>query len=422
MYKTHVAAMLGYRSPDDNEGISSPDDDSILEESNQDDDKQNDDNQNDDQDDDSSDENDDQDDDQSDDDSDDESDKDDDEDEDDDEEDKKDDQLATAADLKKDYPDIFKKHPELRAAIYRDQAYSELFGSVKDAQAIKEQSNTLDKINEDLVIKGNPDQLLKLIQDENKESFVKVARRTISYIKDNDKDLFYDLMSPAIKMLLRSAYRDGMGSDGKEGDLAKAAKWIHKFYFNDTDLNSKVSFESDLEEDKESPTEKAYRERMERIDQRDQSNFQQAVDGSYVSRMVKYIREGLDKDERLNDYMKKTIINDILMDIKTKLNADSRYMSQMNSLWKQAKNAEWSNDHKSRIINAALARAKSLVSKSRSRIVSEALGGKKARTESRTTSNNGNNQRRERTPQRDRQNSNQSKRPLTDLDILQGKG
>ena len=42
--------------------------------------------------------------------------------------------VPSVKDIKKDYPDFFKKHPEVKTAIFRDQRFSEIVGTPEEAE------------------------------------------------------------------------------------------------------------------------------------------------------------------------------------------------------------------------------------------------------------------------------------------------
>src|SRR6266705_484539 len=74
------------------------------------------------------------------------------------EEDEKELDLVTrASDIKKAYPDFFKKFPDVRAAIYRDIQFSQYFASPQDAQVAAERADVLGRIEQDIINDGNPD-------------------------------------------------------------------------------------------------------------------------------------------------------------------------------------------------------------------------------------------------------------------------
>jgi hypothetical protein len=333
--------------------------------------------------------------------------------------------IARASEIKKEFPEFFKKFPEVRAAIYRDQQYSEIFGNPKDAAVAAERSELLAQIEKDIIDEGDPEKLLKSVSEANKESFEKVAFKVLPFLQANHKELYYEVAATPIKQLLRAAWKEGRG---KETDLGRAAAFIHKFFFGDYEFDTKTKGEAGKfglkGEEKESQEKKEYREKLQQLDQREYDNFSKAVDASYVGKMSKFIREALDKDERLGEYTKTKLVEDILTGVKGQLAKDPRYINQLQSLFKQAKLGGYSSEFKSRIINTALARAKSLVPSLRSRLVAEALGkaGRKNGKEEKEEDRPRFRERSERSSERSSESrGREPKKPLTDLDILRAR-
>lgn len=321
---------------------------------------------------------------------------------------------STVTDIKKEFPDFFKKFPDVKAAIFREQRYLETVGTIEQAKSAVDKAETLDAVNTDLAT-GRVDRLLGTLQKNSKEAFENTTFNFLPELQKLDKDAYLEAIAYPIKQLCRAAWREG---NGEKTDLGKAAAHIHNFFFRNTRFEDKVRSETGRSTE-ETPKEREYRERLEEINKREAFGFETSVANSYVDRMTKEIRISLDKDERLSDYTRSNLTKDILRDIKEQLEKDSRYQGTLASLWKQARESGFSNDFKSRIVSTALARAKSLVPETRKRLVSKALGKKirtekepERRTESRTT----------REPERRREvrNPMAPKKPLTDIDILRG--
>lgn len=345
--------------------------------------------------------------------------KEDDDKEDDEEEEESDEEKALVTsswtDIKKAYPDFGKKFPDVKSALFREQRYSEVVGTPEDAEAAVEKASVLDAMSDDLIGKGDPTALLDQIEKSDKESFKKVSMAILPYLQAKDKDLYYAVAGIPIKQLLRAVHAEGKG---KTTDLGRAALLIHNWFFDNYDVDKEIPGERRVENTK-SAKEKELEDRLNQINTREENDYNKSMDDSYIKKMTSHIKEGLDKDDRLNDYTKNKLVEDILKDIRKQLGADSRYTGQLKSLYKQAKASGFTNDSKSRMINTALVRARALVPAVRQRLVAEALGKKlKAKVEDKETkraSSNGNNPNKERRGSSDRQ---QPKKALTDIDIL----
>lgn len=345
--------------------------------------------------------------------------KDDNKDDDDEEEDEENDDvkvLTTWTDIKKKYPDFAKEFPDVKNALFREQSFTEVFASPAEAKEALDAVQNFNQLSDDIVGKGNIVDLLEHVKSKNKESYEKIVYSILPHLQEKDKDFYYDLAALPIKQLLRSAWAEG---NGDKTDLGKAAAHIHKFFFRNLNFDEKVP----LEGEKKTSTEKSKREqeledRLAKIEDGKQRDFLVSVDDSYINKMSKHIREGLDKDDRLTEWGKAKIVEEVLKGVKVQLRKDTRYTSNLSSLLKQATSAGFTNDFKTRIVNAALVRAKSLVPDVRKKVVSEALG-KKAKEKG---NSEGERNDREKKPTNRSSSSNRSSsqntKPQTDLDIL----
>lgn len=327
--------------------------------------------------------------------------------------------LTSYTDVKKEFPDLFKKFPDLKAALFRDEKYNEIFGSVKDAQSAAERANTLTAIEHDLFEDGDPVKLLTMVKKNNPESYEKIITATFNELRANDKDLYLEVAAVPIKQVLRSAYREAQEKGDK--NLLNSALWIHKFFFNDSKLEDKVKMEDGIKPKEKTKEQTEYEKRIKEIDEREYNGFKGAVDESYINQMSKEIRSGLGNDERISPFMQNVLVREILTEIYNQLQKDDSYQGKLNSLWKQAASAKFSSDFKSRIISTALARAKSLVPEVRKRLVKEALSGKQKQNTNKdnNTERRNNNPRTE--PRREARNTSTPGKKLTDLDILKGR-
>lgn len=319
--------------------------------------------------------------------------------------------LTTWTDIKGKYPNFAKDFPDVKNALFREQQFSEVFSSPNEAKEAQEKIQVFDQLSNDVVDQGNIENLFDTIKTQNKESFEKIAYSLLPYFQESNKDLYYEIAARPIKQLLRAAWQEG---NGEQTDLGKAAAHIHKYFFKNLNFSEKVKSEGGKEPSTKSKREQELESRLQQIESSKQQEFLSAVDDSYINRMSRHIREGIDKDERLTEWSKAKVAEDVLREIQSQLKKDTRYVSAINSLIRQAGQNGFTNDFKTRIINTALVRAKSLMPEIRKRVVGDAL-------KARGVSKNGSREPRREVRERPRiSKPSSSKKPLTDLDILRG--
>lgn len=290
------------------------------------------------------------------------------EDEDEDEEEELVGALVSAKDLKAKYPDIFKKVPELKAVIYREQQYSQLFADPKEAQEAAGLAETFREMEGDLV-SGEVEPLISGIKKTDGADFDKFAANFLPTLRKIDEATFLKVIAVPFKQMLRSALNTGKSKGNK--NLEFSAQHIHDFIFGDTNIVDKTDFEQP--EVKVGPEEEKFKKKIEELDRRDHSNFKNTVDSEWGSGVAEAFLNGLDKDNQLTKWVKDKMVEDALKEVNKQLVADPRHMKNMEALWRQAKASGYSAESKSRIVTTALARAKQLIPTIRVKLRSDAF-------------------------------------------------
>lgn len=282
--------------------------------------------------------------------------------------------ITTVKDIKKDFPDFFKKHPEVRGIIYRERQYSELFAEPKDAQEALSKADTFDTIHQD-VMGGDISKILHTVNKAKPEAFKKIISSLLPTIQKLDESTYMKLVAVPLKRALRAAYTKGIKS--KDVNLERAAQHIHQYIFDDLEMNEKAEFEGVKEEEK-SETEKRYEAKLNELDQRDHNNFKNTVDSDWLGGVQSSFLEKLDPNNTLTDWAKNKMFEDAVKELNKQMTADPRHMRNMEHLWKQAKASGYNAESKTRIVNAALARAKQILPEVRAKLRAEAFNkGKK---------------------------------------------
>jgi hypothetical protein len=276
--------------------------------------------------------------------------------------------LVTAKDLKEKYPDIFKKVPELKAVIYREQQYSQLFADPREAQEAATLAETFREIEGD-VTAGNIEPLFTAVKKTNGVDFDKFAANVLPSLRKIDEQAFMKIIAVPFKQMLRTAYRAGRSKGN--ANLTNAAQHIHDFIFDNIDLDEKTDYEHP--EAQVNPDELKYKQKLQELDSRDHRNFKVSVDQEWIDGIVKDFSEGLDPKGEMTKWVKDKMIEDALKEVNKQLTIDGRHQKSMEVLWRQAKASGYSAEAKARIVSAALARAKQLIPNVRMKLRREAF-------------------------------------------------
>jgi len=114
--------------------------------------------------------------------------------------------LSSWTDIKKKYPNFAKEFPDVKAALFRDERYGEIFGSPKEAEYADDKAKTFDQLSEDLIGAGDPVKLMDTIHKSKPESAKKIAVGILNWFQEKDKDAYYEVAALPIKQLCRAAY------------------------------------------------------------------------------------------------------------------------------------------------------------------------------------------------------------------------
>jgi len=284
----------------------------------------------------------------------------------------------TFTDLKKYDDKLFDKFPGLKDVIFREKAYTELFTNIDDAKTALESAQALDSAKSS-IFEGDGTAFLSSIKETDPKALIRFSERILPALFKVDQDAHWAAANPILESMVRGLYESA-----KDDKTKDAAKLFAEYCFGEQAqdiLDKKKTFIPTLqtEEKKDPEREKFYKERYEAFDSDIRT---MAFNGlsSMITAKDKNGKDRLDPDEIFSPWMRKTLIEKISQDVQSQMSADKDHMKYMDGLWEKAKKSSYTAEWKTRIISAFLARARQLVTASRSRLVSEALGTESKRS------------------------------------------
>ena len=274
------------------------------------------------------------------------------------------------------YPDFFKKFPSMRDMYFREAEYSKIFPTIDDAKEARENHSAFQNLRED-VFNGTGEKFLTAIKDQNPETLHRFAGKLLGTLVKVDQDSFWRAANPLIEDVANSMYKKGIAENNES--LANAAKYLAHYFFGNADIAEgkasslpKETPQSDVSKERqewENAKQMEFRGSVER-------DLRQELNDIIVGKDAKTGRTKLDPDEILSPFIRNTIIERVIADIGSTLQADKSHLQYMDSLWGRAKTNGRTDADKARIISAYLARARALAPSLRSKYVSEATGRK----------------------------------------------
>jgi hypothetical protein len=274
------------------------------------------------------------------------------------------------------YPKLFNDFPQLKVAFFRERDLTKLYPTLDDAQTAYDKAEMYESASA-AILSGNADDFIDLMTRSKNEDVLKSFSATfLPAIYKADKDGFNEhFVTPIISRLVAS-----MKANGKKFDndtLVDAAKIISKFVFDSEEEPEIKPVKIDTK--KNTDQERFWQERGVEFQQQTQfTGYNKAFE------LIKQTIKPLSKDLGLNDKKTDLLAKEMFNDLDEILGQDSRYQSQIKSLWSSAKSKGFNSNTSARIIDLYLSRVKAVIPGIKARHLKE-LGykaSKKVETES----------------------------------------
>lgn len=256
--------------------------------------------------------------------------------------------------LKKEYPDLFKKYPEMRDVIFRDQAYTKVLGSVEEAREAAQKAEIFDFMDQKLT-QGDPTPLIKSLNDSALERF---STSILPALAERNPEMLMKATKPLIMNLIRNMDKENDGSvEGK--NKAAAARILKRFlYGGDYSIPAK---EDALEPDSVRQEREKLQGQQDRLWQEKADDFRTQRDDFTHRKLSELVSSQLDPTNAMAKGVRKALVDRVIADIGDRLANDEVHMSNMNALMRRAAKSGYSRQLIGQQVNAYLARARHLV-------------------------------------------------------------
>lgn len=286
----------------------------------------------------------------------------------------------TMQQLRQEFPELFKKFPVLRDIYYREQEFSQIYPTIEDAKEAAEAASSFDALSSK-ALSGDTEGLLGAIKQADEGAFNKIAQNALATIYKMSPDAHWNATLPLLQNLVRGFYVEGQRR--KNENIINAAEYLSDFVFGDIKIAKGEKNLIPPEEPKITEERQKFEAEKAKFAVDRFQGFSNSISTNADQQLRSFvdIKSKVDPDGIFSDFIKETIVGKVLQEVDKQLVADKAHMKYMNSLWNKARDAGYSDEWKSRIISAYLARAKSLVPAIRAKFVSEARGSSARATE-----------------------------------------
>lgn len=269
--------------------------------------------------------------------------------------------------LKADFPDIFKKYPEMKDVIFREREFTSLFPTVDDAKEAVEDTEAFEIIR-DAALTGDPMPVIDSLATTDKAAFRTFAVDFLNSVYKKDPEVYQEAITPHFESLLRQAYK--AGDENLRNSVANVAQWL---FGDDGEAIAKgsktLSKLGDLKKEQETL--------KTRKDNEFATNFRAAageISGSFERSVKSEALKGFDPDKIFSPLVREKLVEEIIRQLNNTLKDSKAHQTVMRARWKKAGQKGFSKEEKSKILSTLLARARPLIPKIREEVRQSALG------------------------------------------------
>jgi len=256
--------------------------------------------------------------------------------------------------IEKEFPEFFKKFPFFDKMMFRDRAYTEMFGSFDEAKAIYAKVDSLNEFESEL-LSGNTKNVLSTVKETDPKAFDKIVDTYLKTLHDIDPEAYKDVTGNFAKQIILGMADLAKRKDDKE--LDKAAKLLHEFLF-DTDKWEPIKVR--VKEEKSEEADKIQQERVELMKERFESardSLTVKVDNVLKSTIAEYI----DPRGLMTAYEKRNAVNEALDQLHKKIAGDINFKKNLDRLWKGAFGDKFSENSLNGIKKSYLGKARGVL-------------------------------------------------------------
>ena len=265
--------------------------------------------------------------------------------------------LPSFGEIKAKYPDIVKDFPGLRGYFYQAAEYSKIFPSVEDAKEALEDNEAFIALRE-AVINGDSESFIEALKTQSDDAVALFGYNFLCKVSEKDGKAYSKIITPLFENLVRHVY-----NSSNDENIKNAAMVFSASLWGTTEVaEGKKTFTQKIEAPKKNDDTESFNKCLNEVSTK--TNNALGV----------IIANGLDPENNLIPFLKKSIVNSCIEEIWTHLAKDPEHNSVMKARWNRAKLNGFTEDDKTKIISTLLVRAKTLIPSIRAKLKNDALG------------------------------------------------
>lgn len=287
--------------------------------------------------------------------------------------------------IKAKYPNILKDFPQLEHALFRNQAYSEVFPTIADA---KEAKSSIEEYNgfQSELLDGNIDGVLKSVKAANPKAFDKIAAGIIDSLVRVDANSHLPTTRKITKGVLyqinqlakQNIKKDPTNKQAQQLEIA--TELIHDAIFN----TSNVDLDAEVQPQREDPERVKFDQERADFEHRRFTEASENVRTKVTNILTTAVTRDIDTKNLLPPYVKGTVVKDVMTELGRQLEQDKPFRLLIDKLWMKSRNENYSGQSQLNIEKALKNKAKSILPDIMKAKKGEALKGLSVKSEKTT--------------------------------------
>jgi ribosomal protein L22 len=269
--------------------------------------------------------------------------------------------------VKKDFPDLLKKFPQLQANYFKAEQYTEIFPTVDEAKGAAQKAEIFDVINNQ-ILDGDISLILNAVESDAPKALNRIAETILPDLYKKSPQLYSAAMAPEIKKLVRTAIAAGEKS-GNE-NLKNAALVLQEYVFGPGGPPA------DKAPEREDPEKIALKNQNNQMFAQQANSYEKDTKEFAAKHLVRLIEADLDPKGEMSDFVREKTVESILEDVNNNLAKNPTLAKEMQAYWKKAAQSGFPAEMKPVITRAFLARAKLILPAIKQKRRAEVFGKK----------------------------------------------
>jgi len=278
------------------------------------------------------------------------------------------------------YPKLFKDFPYLEKAYYREQQFTEVFPSIKDARASAEKATILDNVEAE-VMSGDITSVLMAAKSEDQEAFYRIADNYLPTLRRVDQQAYYHVLGNVIKDTIITMVKESRALGEQGAPLQAAANVLNQFVFGSQNFAPPVPL-SRQSDPREQSREQQYRQQEQQRIYGQFESTRESLQTKADNVLTATISGNIDPRGTMTDYVKNHAVKEAHETLENLMAKDVRFRGLLDRLWEKAFQSGFDKESTDRIKSAYLSKAKTLLPSVIKKARNDALRGLGRRADS----------------------------------------